>query len=38
MGRFPRSTWSTTPATGSAIPVRIADLDGENRRMSFTPA
>ncbi|MFD2421373.1 S1 RNA-binding domain-containing protein [Amycolatopsis pigmentata] len=37
-GLLPRSAWSTTPETGSAIPVRIANLDVENRRMSFTPA
>ncbi|GLY67117.1 S1 RNA-binding domain-containing protein [Amycolatopsis taiwanensis] len=37
-GLLPRSAWSAEPESGSAISVRIANLDVENRRMSFVPA
>ncbi|HKS44500.1 MAG TPA: S1 RNA-binding domain-containing protein [Amycolatopsis sp.] len=37
-GLLPRSAWSAQPETGSTISVRIANLDVENRRMSFVAA
>lgn len=37
-GLLPRSVWSVEPKSGATISVRIAELDVENRRMSFVPA
>jgi small subunit ribosomal protein S1 len=37
-GLLPKSAWTTQPAAGASIPVRIAGIDVERRRVSLTPA
>jgi ribosomal protein S1 len=37
-GLLPRPAWSAEPEPGSTIPVRIAAIDVERRRVSLVPA
>ncbi|WP_236793948.1 S1 RNA-binding domain-containing protein [Amycolatopsis sp. GM8] len=37
-GLLPQSDWKTEPRSGSTIPVRIAEIDVEKRRMRFVAA
>ena len=37
-GLAPQSSWPALPAAGSHIRVRIAAVDADNHRVSFTPA
>lgn len=37
-GLLPKSAWPTQPAAGSTIPVRIASIDVEHRRVSLISA
>jgi len=37
-GLAPQSLWPNLPAAGSRIRVRIAAIDADHRRVSFSPA